>query len=243
MLGPRIRGIPRWGWGWMLLAAVVLGFEIFRDKPLGIVVASALLVAGVVRSVRWRPKPLPEALPPAPGWYAAGPGFFRWWDGNSWTDAGLTHPPYAPMGNATTGAAASHAAAAFAPRWYQRRMVMVSAATVAVMGALVGITLYGHHINTAPHTVAFRVTADSETANVTATYTNAYGHTYSFTTANAKLPWQVTMVIKGDDSTYHLRASNGGGTVITCMISVDGHIAAQQSSTDGSPAVRCDGGP
>jgi hypothetical protein len=175
---------------------------------------------------------------PPPGWYPYDQGVVRWWDGMQWAGPGV--PPLPLPALPPGGAPAFPYYSAPARPWYRRVWIWL---LPLVGAAIVAIALWGHHINNVPHTVAYRITGDGGTATVIQTYVDSYGHTSSMMVPNASLPWSSTITVTGDNSTYQVTATQASGTTISCTITVDHRIAAEQTASGSTARVHCDGTP
>jgi hypothetical protein len=121
--------------------------------------------------------------------------------------------------------------------WFWLLVVVV----VIIVAIIASVASAVKKATSAPHTVIYKVTSDGRTAE-SVTYLNINGDgTSGEEQANgAKLPWAKTVKGKGDFSSYTLTAQAGDGAKkISCQITVDGKVKAQQISTGQFAVVSC----
>ena len=125
-------------------------------------------------------------------------------------------------------------------RFYKRVWFWLLVAVIVVI--IIIVAAVSSAVNKAtnnPHTVIYQVTGNGKTADVTYLNINGDGTSGEQQNSNAKLPFSTTVHGKGDFSEYTLTAQLQSGSSISCTITVDGKVKAQQTSTGQYAVVSC----
>lgn len=167
------------------------------------------------------------------GWYDDGRGQQRFWDGNGWTEQTVTAgppPQWAPTPRKRKSI--------FRRVWFW--LLALVAVIIVIVVVAVGVAV-NKGVNN-PHTVIYSITGNGQAADITYATFNGNGTSGEQQDSGAALPWSKTVTGKGDFSDFTLSAQgsiNGGGTSISCSITVDGKVKATQTSTGQYSVVSC----